>query len=309
MKMSENSLAETIKSRYSDLKSVRDSDTVDLVGIGVLGQRCLRFLEEEADFEQFEELSDREYYVFKPEDWDGNLSSVSRLVRPDLMVTDEVEYNELWQEIREETEGSSDSMSHPRLEEAIYTTVIAYAGAKDVLTGGSDRRSPGILLEIVIESLIEAVTGLSRGGKISITDSLNVPIDIHLYEEGSEERKLALPVKMSLRERASQPYVHHFLLDAGSKEYDLADFRTALFIVSDYQRYKETVKLTTTPDQISLYQKHLAPIEGFYYLDKNNKLESRSPFPSSVGSDLEVKGYDDFFSDDLPTFVDWLKEN
>jgi hypothetical protein len=112
---------------------------------------------------------------------------------------------------------------------------------------------------------------------------------------------------MSLRERASQPYVHHFLLEAGSEEYNLAEFKTALFVVSDYQRYSDTAKLTTTPDQIGLYQKYLAPIEAFYYLDKNEVLAERSPFPNPNGKDLEIKGYNEFFENDLPGYADWIR--
>ncbi|MCS3645418.1 hypothetical protein [Salinibacter ruber] len=223
------------------------------------------------------------------------------------MITDDTQYNHLWQEVRDKTRGQSDSLSHPRLEEIIYTTVISYASTKDMLTGGSDRKSTGNFLEIVVENLIKSVTGLSIGGKITVTENFDVPVDIHVYREGDGDRKLALPTKMSLRERSSQPYVHHFLLDAGSKEYDVSEFKTALFVVSDYQRYKDTVQLTTTPDQISLYQKYLAPIDSFYFLDKNKTLEDGSPFPSSKGKDLEIKSYKEFFEDDLPEYADWIK--
>ena len=303
--MGEINLHDSISKAYRDLNSTRSSKEVDLVGIGKLGQLSIRFLNEGPNFRHFADMGSREYWIYEPPNWGSDLADLSRPVRPDLLIKDDVEYRELWEEVRDLCKGQPGSLSHPKLQEIIYTTVVSYACVKDLMTG--DRKTPGTLLEIMIESLSEVLTGLSRGGEITVQDHANITIDMHLYEEG-KKRKLAIPTKTSLRERYVQAYVHQFLLGSMQKDFDLADFRTALMVIGDTQRHGDGVKVTCTPGQLGLYHKYLSQLDAFYYLDPPPPYADNSPFEGPDGKDLQIKEMEDFFRDDLPKYADWIRQ-
>lgn len=302
--MNKTSLFDSIVDAYEDLKSTRGADAVDLVGIGCLGQLSIRLLNEETNYRHFADMGDREYWVYEPLSWSGDLSNLSRPVRPDLMITDDVEYNDLWQEIRDLCKGQPGSLSHPRLQEILYSTVVGYACVKDLMTG--DRKTPGTLLEIVIESLAEVLTGLSRGGEISIPNHANITIDMHLHDQ-QELRKLAVPTKTSLRERYVQAYVHQYLLESVKNDFGLAEFKTVLMVIGDTQRLKDGVQFTCTPGQLALYHKYLSQLDAFYYLDPPLNYTRKAPFSGPNGNDLQIKEMKEFFETDLAGYADWIR--
>jgi hypothetical protein len=220
------------------------------------------------------------------------------------MITDDTEYNILWQDIRSICRSETNSLSHPRLQEVLYTTVVSYACVKDLFTG--DRKTPGNFLEILIESLAEVLTGLSRGGEITIEGHSNITIDMHLYQSGSN-RKLAVPTKTSLRERYVQAYVHHFLLEAMKEDFKLSEFKTVLMVIGDTQRHKDGVKFTCTPGQLALYHKYLSQLDAFYYLDPPLYYTRKAPFEGPNGNNLEIKEMKEFFETDLAAYADWIR--
>jgi hypothetical protein len=155
--------------------------------------------------------------------------------------------------------------------------------------------------------MVEVLTGLTRGAGIGLSSGVRIPIDMHFHDGEDGERKYAIPTKNSLRERYSQAYVHQHLLEQVQEDENLAEFRTSLISIGDTQRAGDGVKFTCTPGQLKLYHKHVTQLDAFYYLDPPQPYTREAPIDGGNGGDLEIKKISEFFSDDLPGYVNWIK--
>ena len=128
------------------------------------------------------------------------------------------------------------------------------------------RKTPGTFFEILVGSLVQAVTPrLTRRAHVPLLEpGESVSTDIVFLEPG-ERGGLAIPVKITTRERIVQPFAHQRILDAVFGE---GRFRSILVCVSEMQRQRDTgANAICVPGTIRQFQRYLAPLAGLYYLD------------------------------------------
>ena len=91
----------------------------------------------------------------------------------------------------------------------------------------------------------------------------SVSTDI-VFQKGTEQAGLVIPAKITTRERIVQVYAHQRILDS---VYPGA-YKTTLIAVSETQRQaRGGVNDICVPGTLKLFQRHLAPISGIYYID------------------------------------------
>lgn len=189
---------------------------------------------------------------------------LSRPIRRDLFIADPAELRELWREVIAAVDTGRRTLVHPRSDAAFYTAAVAFAAAYD-LYRPSSRKTPGTFFEVIVGTLLGAVSGLPRYKQISLPDSqYRVTTDIVLRAEPPRP-SLVLPTKITTRERVVQPWAHQRILDDA---FGVDHFRSVLVVVSELQRQREErVNEICIPGQIGLFQRHLARLSGMYYLD------------------------------------------
>lgn len=92
----------------------------------------------------------------------------------------------------------------------------------------------------------------------------SVATDI-VFKKNQENKGLVVPAKITTRERIVQPFAHQRILDS---LFGYGSYKSLLICVSEMQRNgRNNVNEICVPGTIRLFQKHLAPLSGIYYLD------------------------------------------
>lgn len=176
----------------------------------------------------------------------------------------------------------------------LYTVVNGFSVCYDLWRPGS-RKTPGTLFEILVGSLIQAVTPtMTRRAHVPLLEpGESVSTDIVFLEPGGQGG-LAIPAKITTRERIVQPFAHQRILDG---VFGPGKFRSILVCVSEMQRQRDTgANAICVPGTIRQFQRYLAPLSGLYYLDPPARY-----LRDDVTGLIPVRTLGDLLAHDLPS--------
>ena len=257
--------------------------------LGHIARHSLRLLQR-AESQPLASCDGKSYHVFR----DG--SQLSRPIRTSMFVTDEDELEVGWEAL------VASAQPHSRRYDArpgeinpvLYTVVSGFSVCYDLWRRGS-RKTPGTLLEILVGSLVQAVTPtMTRRAHVPLLEpGESVSTDIVFLEPGGGGG-LAIPAKITTRERIVQPFAHQRILDAVFGE---GRFRSILVCVSEMQRQRDTgANAICVPGTIRQFQRYLAPLAGLYYLDPPARY-----LRDDVTELIPVRTLGDLLAHDLPS--------
>lgn len=246
-----------ITAGFDTIKKLYDHGVNPLDAIRDVGQMALSLI-----IEHPRRGLDKEYIVFgSPDSPEG----VTRPIRSDLFIPDASEYASAWNAMVS-TMGTED-LNVASANAALYTCIQSFAGVYDLYKRGA-RKTPGTFFEIMVGSLLSEITGSSRGKQVTLNvggESVTIPTDIYF-----EDYNLVVATKTSSRDRIIQPWSHQLLLDRITERIGYPPFTSILCLVGEVQLGKTEEKpcyQVCVPNQVKLYQEHVAKLAGLYYLD------------------------------------------
>ena len=257
--------------------------------LGHIARHSLRLLRR-AESQPLATCDDKSYQVFR----DG--SQLSRPIRASMFLTDEDELEAGWQSLvasARPRDARYDALPS-EIDSVIYTVVSGFSVCYDLWRRGS-RKTPGTFLEILVGSLVQAVTlTMNRRAHIPLLEpGESVSTDI-VFMEPDGRGGLAMPAKITTRERIVQPFAHQRILDAVFGE---GRFRSILVCVSEMQRQRDTgANAICVPGTIRQFQRYLAPLAGLYYLDPPARY-----LRDDVTELIPVRTLGDLLAHDLPS--------
>lgn len=198
----------------------------------------------------------------------GCFTSATRVSRPilrDLYVNDPAVFGRIWDDLTAAVLTRRRSQMERFVDAAVYTAATAFAAAYDLHRPGS-RKTPGTFFEILVGSLLAALTGYRRGAQVSVPNTAHfVTTDIVIFNPLPGGTSMVVPTKITTRERVVQAFVHQRLLDSA---YPNGEYASTLVCVSEMQRDKNAgVNEICTPNQVRMFQELLAELNGLVYLD------------------------------------------
>lgn len=156
----------------------------------------------------------------------------------------------------------------------LYTAVIAVASAFDVWKPTS-RKTPGTFFEVLLGSFMSRLLPT-----YARTKHIPLPLDLGAEPASNEDsvstdivftrpngsKSLVIPAKITTRERIVQPFAHQRILDS---VFGPGRYVSVLTCVSETQRddRNRRANMICVPGTVRLFQRHLAPLGGIYYLD------------------------------------------
>lgn len=279
---------EVLRDRFYDLKDRHEEGGVPLEGFGVLTADCLELLNAAATYRELASLTDKRYMTFEG---DGNLS---RPIRESLFITTPDSFQATWDDVIGSVDSERCRLVHLDLEPAIYTATMAFAAGIDLYRRGA-RKTPGTYFEVLIASLFRAITGLPQGKFVDLPESDHKVTTDLVLKTPDAVREVAVPTKITTRERINQPFVHQRILDSATE----GGFRSVLVCVSETQRDgPDGVKEICVPGQVDLYQRHVASLDALYYLDPPETYRT-----ADFTEILPVKTFPELFGDELAIMV------
>lgn len=175
----------------------------------------------------------------------------------------------------------------------IYTMASAYCAASDLFDRGN-KKGPATYFEQLIGHLFARELGVNPTKSVSLPvagKAVRMTMDF-LFDLGTGQPKVHLPVKLSTRERVVQAWSHQRLLDAA---FNYGSYRGILVIHSETKlnlRTREVVEICV-PDQWLAYQLLLAKMDRIYYFDMPERYaELGRNFPV-----MPLKRFPDFFTE------------
>lgn len=257
--------------------------------VGHIARHSLRLLQR-AEMQPLATCDGKSYDVFR----DG--SQLSRPIRASMFVTDEDELEAAWEAlVAAARPGDAQYDASPNeINAVLYTVVNGFSICYDLWRPGS-RKTPGTFFEILIGSLVQAVSPrMTRRAHVPLPEpSESVSTDI-VFLEPDGRGGLAIPAKITTRERIVQPFAHQRILDAVFGE---GTFRSILVCVSEMQRQRDTgANAICVPGTIRLFQRYLAPLAGLYYLDPPARY-----LRDDVTGTIPVRTLGDLLAHDLPS--------
>lgn len=274
-------------SAYKDGRCVTNS-------IEQIVEHCLVLLQR-AELTPLGRCDGKDYHVF------GAETKLSRPVHLPLLIDDPQSFSTAWTAFcasghRHERRYDSAADSINRV---FYTASTAFGVCYDLWKPGS-RKTPGTFFEVLLGSALEAVlSDFVRSAHVILpgqTESLSTDI---VFSEPDSVGGLVIPAKITTRERIVQPFAHQQILDSVFGE---GRFRSVLVCVSEMQRQRHTgANAICVPGAIRLYQQHLAPLSGLYYIDPPDRY-----LQDDVVEHLNVSSLGAFLADDLPTLMDQI---
>lgn len=276
---------------FDRFAKARLSDRDCLLLAGEVGEVALQLLEGSCQTvyqgERPAGAATKKYDVFT-----SKAGGISRPVRRGMFVPDVAEFRRLWIEVVAAADPVKARLVHDRTDDAFYTCAQAFSCAVDVFKPES-RKTPGTFFEAVVSIALGYVSGLGRGKQIAIPGTkVKVTTDLVLKVK-APLRSLAVASKTSTRERIDQPFVHQRILDAACP----GRFQSIVVVVSEVKRTRgagEGVEEICVPDQVDLFQKHVAGLSGLYYLDPPTSYVS-----AAFASALPVRSFGELLRSDL----------
>ncbi|MET8653823.1 hypothetical protein [Nocardia aurea] len=237
----------------------------------------------------------------------------SRAINDDLFIGDHQDFVRAWNRLEMQVNACRrnqrlDGIGADEVNQVIYSAVMAWAGAVDVFQPSNGLA--GTFFEMVIGPTISLLSGRPATGAVDIEvgggerpESVKVDITFHGEFHG-QPHTLAVPTKISTRERVSQPYVHARILESAFP----GEYTTILCIGNENnaiyppgaKKVLENmgVKETLVPGTISLYEKYVAHLDGLYYLDPPIRYVANTPPGFPV-----VKTIGNLLAEDLPSLL------
>jgi len=257
--------------------------------VGHIARHTLRLLRR-AEMRPLATCDGKSYHVFR----DG--SQLSRPVRASMFVTDEDDLEADWEALvaSAQPRGRRYDARVSKINSVLYTVVNGFSVCYDLWRRGS-RKTPGTYFEIVVGSLIQAVSpAMTRRAHVPLLEpGESVATDIVFLEPGGRGG-LAIPAKITTRERIVQPFAHQRILDGVFGE---GRFRSILVCVSEMQRQRDTgANAICVPGTIRQFQRYLAPLAGLYYLDPPARY-----LRDDVTGLIPVRTLGDLLAHDLPS--------
>lgn len=204
--------------------------------------------------------TDKNYFIFYSE------VQKSRPVLRDLYYSDFNEYNKELSALVNNIDPKNKTINIDEhvINKVIYTSLIAFSCSYD-LYKNSSRKTPGTFFEIIIGHIMTLLLpGYTRDKQISIPNAEEkITTDI-VFDNG--KRGIAIPVKITTRERIVQPFAHQRIIEGvfGEKRY-----KSVFVGASETKRGDKAKKVDDicVPGTIKLFSNYLAPLAGLYYLD------------------------------------------
>lgn len=148
----------------------------------------------------------------------------------------------------------------------VYTIVMSFACCYDMFKPLS-RKTPGTQFEVIIGTLLSYILPTFEMSKqISIPGAdEKITTDI-VFDDPARGIGLAIPVKITTRERIVQPFAHQRIMDNVFGE---GRYRSIFIGMSETKRDNSLTKVDEicVPGTIKLFNEHLASLTGMYYLD------------------------------------------
>lgn len=152
------------------------------------------------------------------------------------------------------------------INKVVYTTVMSFACCYDMLKPLS-RKTPGTQFEVIIGTFLSYILPhFSMSKQISIPGAEEkITTDI-VFDDPARGIGLAIPVKITTRERIVQPFAHQRIMDNVFGE---GRYRSIFIGMSETKRDNGFTKVDEicVPGTIKLFNEHLASLTGMYYLD------------------------------------------
>lgn len=153
------------------------------------------------------------------------------------------------------------------IEPLIYTMASAYCAASD-LFDRNNKKGPATYFEHLIGHLFARELHVNPTTKVTLPvagKAVRMTMDF-IFDLGSGNPKVHLPVKLSTRERVVQAWAHQRLLDAAFQH---GSYRGILVVHSETKldsTTREVIEICV-PDQWLAYQALLARMDRIYYFD------------------------------------------
>ncbi|MDH2420631.1 hypothetical protein [Cobetia amphilecti] len=278
---------QSIASQFLGLKRDYDRDGVPLVEVREIVSYCIELLFSSTSIESYGILDDKEYVVFTSGE------NKSRPVRKSIFYPSPEIFQNQWDLlVKELSRGDLNlELKSDDINATLYTAIMSFSACFDIWKSKS-RKTPGTFFEIILGSLLTLVLPDHKRGKHIALPSFGeqVTTDI-VFDNGSSG--LAIPVKITTRERVVQPYAQQRILDS---VFGVGRYKSVLLCVSETQRddTKKGVNNICVPGTLKLYQAHLSSLSGLYYLDP--PLRYLNPDVTDL---VPVGDYGDFFKYEL----------
>lgn len=271
-------------SAYQDGRCVTNS-------IGQIVEHCLTLLER-ADLTPLGPCDGKDYHVF------ADSERLSRPVHLPLLINDAQSFAEAWSALHGSARPGERRYDYApgAINKVFYTASTAFGACYDVWKPGS-RKTPGTFFEVLLGSVLEVVLpDFSRTSQIVLPgQTRRLATDI-VFSKPGLTGGLVIPAKITTRERIVQPFAHQRILDSVFGE---GRFRSVLVCVSEMQRQGHTgANAICVPGAVRLYQQHLAPLSGLYYMDPPARY-----MQDDVVEHLNVDNLGALLARDLPTLV------
>ena len=250
---------------FATVKQAYDGGGNDLRAIGVIAESCLNIIVHHSAAADQGTLGtaaqQKQYIVFKRNSGSKN---ISRPVLKDVFLADVSAFKKVWADFVNAIRPGSKSVECTCADQAVYTTIMAFACAFDLVKPTS-RKTPGTFFEVVIGMILTLVSGRVRGKQVDLPgEKYKVPTDIYLMG-AKDAPQLVIPTKITTRERIVQAWAHQRILEA---VFGKGKYRSILVAASELQRDGDKgVHEICVPNQVGMFQEHLSEMSGMYYLD------------------------------------------
>jgi hypothetical protein len=271
------SIEDLLMSFKSLLRRRRSHPAEVLLEVGALAAEAIVFLNRSASVApiRWRGSGDKSYSVFV------RLDDERRWTRPlnnDLFTRDHAVFGREFQRLatsiaRNQSQLVVSDITPSEIDRSVYTAAMAFAATADLFN--PSRQLGGTFFEMIVGPTIAMLTGRKETGDVSIGipgeewETVKVDLTFHSADGPS----LAVPTKISTRERISQAFVHARILDAAFP----GQYKTILCIVNETNAFHVEgevkgiaslyLRETLVPGTIALYQKYVAGLDGLYYLD------------------------------------------
>ncbi len=272
---------EDLLDAFTDLKQLRrtNPDQV-LLKLGAFGAEALAILAHKTSSHRiaWEGAGQKDYKVFSDV---GDHASWSRAVNTSLFIEDVATFGTIFQQfatrvIDDRGKLRVEGLTADQIDMSVYTTVMSFAVLVDIYQ--PSRGLGGTFFEMIVGPLISLLTGRIETGDVVLpvpgreeTETVKVDLTFHDPQGGVS---LAVPTKISTRERISQAFVHARILETARP----GSYRNILCVVNENNAFTYKgrsrgtpsnvyLRDTLVPGTIALYQRYVASLDGFYYLD------------------------------------------
>ena len=182
----------------------------------------------------------------------------SRAINPDIYLKDITD-----SQINTILDADFDELDSQQINSLIYTVAINTCCAFDVACGNSSR--PAYAFEWMIGYLVSRHLGVAPIRTLPELNGVNLPVDLYFR---TQHCTIAVPVKITTRERASQAWIQQRILDGIIGK---GAVRGLFFLMAETNRVKQQgrvkIQETCVPEQWLLYQKYVSQLHSIFYLD------------------------------------------